>query len=194
MLDGFHKSLFFSNTIPQEPVGKNINDISSIAMNVWHQPSMQIVAQLTMLAWISMNIHAQTHSLTHSLTHTHTHTRARAHTHTHARTQKAKSPAAAKWSRQPSDPALGYLGTTQALRAGASKPPGGGLVPHRWSCTMPQGDGVGTQSPTWTSPISETWTAVWHLLLASPVYTRYPLMLHLGGLLPQLAPGHQIPI
>ena len=52
---------------------------------------------------------------------------------------------------------------------------------------MPQGDGVGTQSPTWTSPISETWTAV--LTFASPVYTRYPLMLQLGGLLPQLAPG-----
>ena len=44
---------------------------------------------------------------------------------------------------------------------------------------MPQGDGVGTRSPTWTSPISETWTAV--LTFASPVYTRYPLMLQLGA-------------
>jgi len=29
---------------------------------------------------------------------------------------------------------------------------------------------------------------------ASPVYARYPLMLQLGGLLPQLTPGHQVPI
>ena len=28
---------------------------------------------------------------------------------------------------------------------------------------------------------------------ASPVYTRYPLMLQLGGPLPQLTPGHQVP-
>ena len=29
-----------------------------------------------------------------------------------------------------------------------------GLVPHSWSCTMSKGDGMGTQSPTWTIPIS----------------------------------------
>ena len=29
---------------------------------------------------------------------------------------------------------------------------------------------------------------------ASPVYTRYQLRLQLGGLLPQLTPGHQFPI
>jgi len=29
---------------------------------------------------------------------------------------------------------------------------------------------------------------------ASPVYTGYPLMSQLGGLLPQLTPGHQVPI
>ena len=31
-------------------------------------------------------------------------------------------------------------------------------------------------------------------VFASPVYTRYPLMSQLGGLLPQLTPGHQVPI
>jgi len=38
--------------------------------------------------------------------------------HTHK--SKTKSLAAAKQSRRPSDPALGYLGTTQVLGAGAS--------------------------------------------------------------------------
>ena len=28
----------------------------------------------------------------------------------------------------------------------------------------------------------------------SPIYTRYPSMLQLGGLLPQLIPGHQVSI
>jgi len=32
--------------------------------------------------------------------------------------------------------------------------PGGGLVPRRWGYTMPQDDGVGTQRPIWTTPIS----------------------------------------
>ena len=63
----------------------------SLAMNVWRQPSTQIMAQLTMLTGISMYIHALTHSVNQSFTqlvsrsHTHTHTHARTHacTHTH---------------------------------------------------------------------------------------------------------------
>jgi len=39
----------------------------------------------------------------------------------------------------------------------------GGMVPHRWGCAMPQGDGVGTRRPVCTSPISKT------LAFASPV-------------------------
>jgi len=52
------------------------------------------------------------------------------------------------------------LGTTQALRTSAGKSTCGGLVSHRWGCTMSQGNSVGTLSPTWTTPSSETWTAV----------------------------------
>ena len=39
----------------------------------------------------------------------------------------------------------------------------GGLVPHRWGCTMYQGSGVGTGSPTWITHItgSKTWTVVY---------------------------------
>ena len=44
--------------------------------------------------------------------------------------------------------------------------------------------GHGTQTPT---PLGET------RAFAFPVYTTYPLMLQLGGLLPQLQPGHQVP-
>ena len=69
------------------------------------------------------------------------------HTHTHTKHSKAKSLAAAKRSRWPSE-ALGCLDTTQTLRA---EPPGGGLVPGLYRA---QGDGVGIQSPTWTIPIS----------------------------------------
>ena len=51
--------------------------------------------------------------------------------------------------------------------------PGGGLVPCRWGCTMSQGDGVGTQSPTWTTPISEAWTAAHHICF--PSYYQVPI-------------------
>ena len=34
-----------------------------------------------------------------------------------------------------------------------ANPPGGGLVPGRWGSTMYQGDGVGTQSLSWTTHI-----------------------------------------
>jgi len=62
-------------------------------------------------------------------------------THTLART-KPKPLAVTKWSRQPSEPALGFLGTTQALRAGASK--------STWErASTPQvGGAVHAQSPT----------------------------------------------
>ena len=43
------------------------------------------------------------------------------------------------------------------LRDGTRKSNQGGLVPHKWGCTMSQDDGVGT-------PISEIWTAVSHFL------------------------------
>ena len=70
-------------------------------------------------------------------------------THTHT-----QSLAAAKPSHLLNEPALGCLGTTQTLRASASK---WASTPH----VEPQGaDGVGTRSPSWTSLISETWTAV----------------------------------
>ena len=51
---------------------------------------------------------------------------------------------------------------------------------------MLTGEGVGTQSLTWTFT---HYVRHGQLAFASPVYTRYLLMLQLGGLLPQLAPG-----
>ena len=42
--------------------------------------------------------------------------------------------------------------------------------------------------PSTTEQVKDSWT------FASPVYTRYPLILQLGGLLPQLTPGYQVPI
>jgi len=70
--------------------------------------------------------HHTTHTYTtlHTHTHTHTHTQTQTNKHTnttHTKQKKAKSLAATKRSCRPSEPALGCLGTTQALQAGASK-------------------------------------------------------------------------
>ena len=84
---------------------------------------------------------------THTLyTHTHTHTLAhkRTHTlHTHTYTHKAKSLAAAYRSHRPSEK-LGCLGKSTWERASTLQV---GLY-HA------HGDGMGTRSRTWTTPIS----------------------------------------
>jgi len=52
---------------------------------------------------------------------------------------KAKSLVAAKWSRGPSEPALGCLGTAQALQAGASKSTWEGAgIPQVVLCHAPE--------------------------------------------------------
>jgi len=61
-----------------------------------------------------------------------------AHKHTRTHTQTAAKPLLRHW---------GLV---------LANSPGGGLVPHRWGCAMSQYDGMDTQSPTWTRPIS------WH--------------------------------
>ena len=53
------------------------------------------------------------------------------------------------------------------------------------------GEVVGTQASTWSFT---HYARHGQLAFASPVNTRYPLMLYLGGLLPQLTPGHQVPM
>jgi len=82
---------------------------------------------------------------------THTHTHANTHTDPHTCKSKVSSCHQAAESHRPSELALGFLGTTQALRAGASKSTWGRAIPRRWSYAMPQDDGV-------ASPISETCT------------------------------------
>ena len=79
---------------------------------------------LHMHSYIHAYIHTHhtytTHIHMHYTHYTHTHTTHTVHTlHTHTHT---KSLATAKQSCQSSKPALGCLGTTQALKAGASKP------------------------------------------------------------------------
>ena len=55
-----------------------------------------------------------------------------------------------------------------------------GLVPRSWGCTMSQGDGMGTQSPTWTTPIRRHGQQFDICNNQVPP----PLMLQLGSLLP----------
>jgi len=71
-------------------------------------------------------------------------------------------------------------GTNQALWASAGKSTWGRAGTPQVGLYHAQGDGVGTKSPTWTTPISGHDS---NLTFASPVITRYPLMSQLGGLL-----------
>ena len=82
-----------------------------------------------------------------------------------------------KQSRLSSKLALAYLALLRHYALVLANPPG--EEPYRWSCAMPQGDGVVTQSPTLTSPISETWTGL-SLKCLQLVYN--PLTLWLGRL------------
>ena len=69
--------------------------------------------------------------------------------------------------------------------------PGAGLVTRRRTVQVSQIEVVEPkvpQRPHTSKRDKDSWA------FASPVYTRYPLMLQLGGLLPQLTPGHQVPI
>ena len=66
--------------------------------------------------------------------------------------------------------ALGWLGTTtQALKARAGKLTWG----RSSTLQVSRDDGVGTWSPTGTTLIIETWTAVWYLLF--PSYFHVPI-------------------
>ena len=79
--------------------------------------------------------------------HTHTHTLTLTHT---KQKSKEKSLAATKRSCQPSE-AMGRLGTTQALKASAAW---GRASTPQVGLYHAQDDGVGTQSPTWATPIT----------------------------------------
>ena len=73
--------------------------------------------------------------------------------HTTHTQRKAKSLAAVKQSRRP-DKSLGCLDTTQSLRGSAGKSTWGRASILQVGLFHVQGDGVGTQSPTWATPIS----------------------------------------
>jgi len=74
-------------------------------------------------------------------------------------------------------------GTTQALEPCAANPPGAGLVTCRRAVQASQIEIVEPEVPQWPHSAKrdkDSWA------FASPVYTRYPMMLQLGGMLPQL--------
>ena len=56
--------------------------------------------------------------------------------------------------------------------------------------TVPRGDGVGTWSPTWTTPISKAWTVVY--ICFPSYYQVYPLMLQLAILVNIRSPFIQL--
>ena len=84
-----------------------------------------------------------THARMHSRTNTHTHT----HTHTHTQSKKAKPSAAAVIQSH------GHLYTTQVLRVAYANPPGGRTDTLQEAIPCLTSECVGTQSPTWTSPV-----------------------------------------
>ena len=103
-----------------------VPEVANVAINVelWVHTHARIHTQSlhTHTHYTYIQLHTYNYTHTHNYTHTYTlhysHTLHYIQTHTHkAKQSKAKSLAAAKRSRQPSEPALGCLGTTQALRA-----------------------------------------------------------------------------
>ena len=129
-----------------------------------------------------MYTHAHTHMHTHTHTHTHTCTHTHTFTHTHIHTyiqskSKAKSLAAER-SCRPSE-ALGAWARIRRFEPVLANPPGGGLVPRRWGCTMLKVIIWALKVPPGPHPLVDMDSS---LTFASPVITRYPLMLWLDGL------------
>ena len=103
------------------------------------------------------------------------------HTHTHTKQSKqVKQSLRQRYETQllpPSKPALGFLYTTQALEA---NPPRAGLVIRRRT------HGGRSRNPKFHNNLNTTKRDKDSWAFASLVNTRYPLMLQLGGLLPQM--------
>jgi len=106
------------------------------------------------------------------------------HTHTQSKA-KAKLAAAVTQLLPPSDN-TGMLGTTQTLEPSATNPPGAGLVTRRRTVQVSQIEVAEPKLHNGLVLLNKRWT-VEHLL--PQIYTRYPLMLQLGGLLPQFTLG-----
>jgi len=83
---------------------------------------------------------------------------------------------------------VGMPGTTQALEPCVANPPGAGIVAHRRAVQVSWTEPEVPQWPHTTKRDKDSWA------FASTVCTRYPLILQLSRLLPQLTPGHQVPI
>jgi len=88
---------------------------------------------------------------------------------------------AAQWT------STGMPGTTQALESCAANPPGAGLVTRRRAVQVSRIKITEPKVPQWPHTTKQDKDS---RAFASPVYTWYPLMSKLGGLLPQLTPGH----
>ena len=116
------------------------------------------------------------------------------HVHTHAHTHTHKSQKKSKQSlRQPLQNCCCPVnqhwmpGTTQTLKLCAANPPGAGLATHRRAVQVSRIEMAEPEIPQQLHTAKQdkdSWA------FASPVY---PLISQLGGLLPQLIPGHQFP-
>ena len=112
--------------------------------------------------------HTHTHSYTHTHTHTHTHTLTHTHTHAHTKAKQGKV-SSGRIAVTPTQWSTGYLGTNQALWASAGKSTWRRASTSQVMLNHAQGDGVGTQSPTWTTPISG------HGDICFPSYYQVPI-------------------
>ena len=98
------------------------------------------------------------------------HTQIHTHTHTHTHTHKSKKQSLQLPLSGHTDPVKCW-GTWALIRLyepGLANPPGGGLVPCRWSCSMPR---VMVWAPEVPHPLADMDSS---LTCASPVHTRSP--------------------
>ena len=132
-----------------------------------------------------MHIHTTHTHTTHTTLHTHTlhytHTNT---THTEHKKQSLRQPCRTQLLLI-SEPELGYLCTTTALEPCAGK--------SSWESAGELSMSHGERSRSLNFH-NDPNTTKWDEAFASPVYTRYLLMLQLGGLLLQLTLGYQVPI
>jgi len=127
----------------------------------------------------------QTHIHTHAHIHMHTHTLRFQHTHIQMHMQ-SKVSSCCQDDHTDSDIGIPAWVLIRCYESVLANPLGGELVYCWWGCTMPRVMVWAPKVPQGSRPLVDMDSS---LTFTSPVITRYPLMLQLGGLFPQLAPG-----
>ena len=161
-------------------------DVATVSQH--HQEQTLVLQMEKQNKFLYLDTSTRSTCMCYVCTHTHARTHVLTHARTHAHTSKAK-PSVAVLAR--SCLPLGHLCTTQVLigvSVGRAGPVTRRRLYHvpRVKVWAPK---VHLQSCTFNCCVRHG-----PLVFASPVNTKYPLMLQLGGLLPQLTPGHQVPI